>query len=290
MLTNEKILIVGATGMLGQPVTRKLKEDGFEITILSSDSAKARTIFGNEFEIVDGDVTNFESLKRPLEGKDLLYINLSAKIDPLKYQKIEIEGTANLARAAREAGLKRIMNISSAASRGKENGAIYLDAKVRAENSLIESGVPYTVMRPSWFFETLPHFVQDGRAAILGKQPMQINWLAVSDYAAQVSRAFRSEAAANKCFYNLGPEQLTMAQALQLYCDRFHRELKVKEVPFWAAKIFALFTGNKKLKLAIPFFKYFAVQDENVDSSPADNLLGSNKTTISLWLENQDKQ
>ncbi len=290
MLTNEKILIVGATGMLGQPVTRKLKEDGFEITILSSDSAKARTIFGNEFEIVDGDVTNFESLKRPLEGKDLLYINLSAKIDPLKYQKIEIEGTANLARAAREAGLKRIMNISSAASKGKENGAIYLDAKVRAENSLIESGVPYTVMRPSWFFETLPHFVQDGRAAILGKQPMQINWLAASDYAAQVSNAFRSQAAARKCFYNLGPEKLTMAEALQIYCDWFFKGMKVKEVPFWIAKLLALSTGNKKLQMAIPFFEYFAVQDENVDSSPADSLLGSNKTTISKWMEDRDKQ
>ena len=290
MLTNDKILIVGATGMLGQPVTRKLKEDGFDITILSSDSTKARTIFRDEFEIVDGDVTNFESLKRPLEGKDFLYINLSAKIDPLKYQKIEIEGTANLARAAREAGLKRIMNISSAASKGKENRAIYLDAKVRAENSLIESGVPYTVMRPSWFFETLPHFVQDGRAAILGKQPMQINWLAAPDYAAQVSRAFRSEAAANKCFYNLGPEKMTMAGALQIYCDRFFKGMKVKEVPFWRAKLLALSTGNKKLQLAIPFFEYFAIQDENVDSSPADNLLGSNKTTISLWMESQDKQ
>jgi len=141
LLTNEKILIVGATGMLGQPVTRKLKEDGFDITILSSDSAKARTIFRDEFEIVDVDVTNFESLKRPLEGKDLLYINLSAKIDPLKYQKIEIEGTANLARAAREAGLKRIMNISSAASKGKENRAIYLDAKVKPKKQWIESGL-----------------------------------------------------------------------------------------------------------------------------------------------------
>ncbi len=287
---NEKVLVVGATGMLGQPVTRKLKEDGYNITILSSDSAKARTIFGEEFEIVDGDVTNPESLKKPLEGKDFLYINLNASLDPVKYQKVEIEGTTNLAIAAREAGLKRIINISSAASKGKEIGKIFLDAKVKAEKAIIESGVPYTVMRPSWFFETLPHFVQDGRAAILGSQPMKINWLAASDYAAQVSRAFRSEATANKCFYNLGPEKMTMAGALQIYCDRIYDGMKAREIPFWIAKLFAFVTGYKKLKLAIPFFEYFAGQDENVDSSPADSLLGKNSMTISEWLDNHRVQ
>ncbi|MCH9024713.1 MAG: NAD(P)H-binding protein [candidate division Zixibacteria bacterium] len=239
---NEKVLIVGATGMLGQPVTRKLKEDGYNITILSSDSARARTIFGDEFEIFDGDVTNPESLKVPLEGKDFLYINLNASLDPVKYQKVEIEGTANLASAAREAGLKRIMNISSAASKGNEIGKIYLDAKVKAEKALIDSGVPYTVMRPSWFFETLPQFVQHGRASILGSQPMKIHWLAATDYASQVSKAFRLEDAANKCFYNLGPEKLTMTEALQTYCDRFYDGMKAKEIPFWIAKLLAFLT------------------------------------------------
>ena len=287
---NEKVLIVGATGMLGQPVTRKLKEDGYNITILSSDSARAGTIFGDEFEIVDGDVTDPESLKKPLKGKDFLYINLNANLDPVKYQQVEIKGTANLASAAREAGLKRIMNISSAASKGKEIGKIFLDAKVKAEKALIESGVPYTVMRPSWFFETLPHFVQDGRAAILGSQPMKIHWLAAADYARQVSSAFRLEEAANKCFYNLGPEKLTMTEALQIYCDRYYDGMKAKEVPFWIAKLFALLTGYKKLKLAVPFFEYFAVQNENVDSSTADSLLGKNSTTISEWLDNHQVQ
>ena len=287
---NEKVLIVGATGMLGQPVTRKLKEDGYIITILSSDSARARRIFGDEFEIVDGDVTNPESLKRPLEGKDFLYINLNASLDPVKYQKVEIEGTANLASAAREAGLKRIMNISSAASKGSEIGKIFLDAKIRSEKSLIESGVPYTVMRPSWFFETLPQFVQHGRAAILGRQPMKIHWLAASDYASQVSKAFRLEEAANKCFYNLGPEKLTMTEALQIYCDRIYDGMKAKEIPFWIAKLLAFLTRYKKLKMAIPFFEYFAAQDENVDSSTDDNMLGKNSTTISEWLDNQKVQ
>ena len=284
---NEKVLIVGATGMLGQPVTRKLKEDGYNITILSSHSARARTIFGDEFEIFDGDVTNIESLKKPLDGKDFLYINLNASLDPVRYQKVEIKGTANLARVAREAGLKRIMNISSAASKGSEIGKIFLDAKVKAERALIESGVPYTVMRPSWFFETLPQFVQYGRASTLGSQPMKIHWLAANDYAAQVSKAFRTEEAANKCFYNLGPEKLTMPEALQIYCDRIYDGMKAKEIPFWIAKLLAFLTRYKKLKLAIPFFEYFAAQDENVDSSTADNMLGKNSTTITEWLDYQ---
>jgi len=282
---SEKVLVVGATGMLGRPVAERLKTDGFEVAIMTSNLSKAERSFGSRFKILEGDVTIPATLKVPLDGMDYLYINLSANVDPVKYQKVEIEGTCNLAKAAQDAGLKRIMNISSAASKGKEIGKIYLDAKVRAERAIIESGVKYTIMRPSWFFETLPHFINNERAVVIGKQPLQIHWLAASDYAAQVSKAFRTEAAANKCFYNLGPEKLTMLQALQKYCERIHPDIRAKEIPFWMAKLFALMTGNKQLRKVIPFFEYFSAQDENVDSTEANAILGNNNTTIQNWLD-----
>lgn len=285
---SQKILIVGGTGMLGLPVARKMKEDGFEVTILTSNLAAAEERLGDQFELAYGDVTRPESLSAPIKGKDFVHLNLSAKLDPKLYEEIEIGGTANVAAASKEHGVKRISMISGASSKGEEEGIIFLDAKVKAERILINCGIPFTIMRASWFFEALPNFIQSGRAAVIGQQPIPRTWLAADDYARQVSTAFQTEAAANKCFYNLGPQRLTIMEALTAYCAKNHPELKPMTLPFAMARIAAFMPGQALLKKAIPFFKYFETRAEDCSSDEADRILGPNLTTLEEWLERQE--
>jgi len=280
-----KITIIGGTGMLGRPVAEQMKTDGFDVTITSSQPDKVDDDLKALFDVQHGDVTNPDSLKPILEGRDFVYVNLNSKLDPELYQRIEIEGTANVASVAKQMGLKRIGMISGASSKGEEEGVLYLDAKVRAERALIESGVPYTIMRPSWFFESLPMFVQGDRAGVLGKQPIPRRWLSVSDYAKQVSKAFRTDEAANKCFYNYGPEALTLLEAVKRFCARHYPELQPQSVSFMLAKIGSAMPGMEKLKVAIPFFEYMDTQPEDGDGAEADRVLGVNPTTIEQWID-----
>ncbi len=173
----DKILVIGGTGMLGLPVAKQLKKDGFDVSVMSTDVDKARGKLGDDFNIVNGDVTKPESLKPVIDSHEFVFINLNSKLDPERYESIEINGTANVAKVASQMGVKRVGMISGASSKGKEEGILYLDAKVKAEKALIDSGVPYTIMRPSWFFESLPGFIQQGRAVVLGEQPLK-DWLA----------------------------------------------------------------------------------------------------------------
>ncbi|MCD6250434.1 MAG: NAD(P)H-binding protein [candidate division Zixibacteria bacterium] len=286
---NPKVLVIGGTGMLGLPVARQLKDDSFQVTILTTNIDQARTRLGDEFELVFGDVTDPESLKKPLDGQDIVYLNLNAKHDAELYQAIEIEGSTNVAKAAREAGIKRIGMISGASSNGEEEGIIFIDAKVKAERALIESGVPYTIMRPSWFFESLPFFIQKGRAGYLGKQPIPRGWLAATDYARQVSKAFDTDEAANKCFYNLGPQKISIPDAITQFCARHYPELKVSSLSYGMAKMAAMIPGQEGLRQAIPFFKYFETRPEDVSTAEADRILGPNLTTLEEWLDSYQK-
>ncbi|MCP4685981.1 MAG: SDR family oxidoreductase, partial [bacterium] len=93
----EKIIVIGGTGMLGLPVAQKLKADGFQVTIMTTDPDRAKARIGSDFTLVKGDVTDIESLKPAIEGQDFVFLNLNSKLDPDLYQKIEIEGTANAA-------------------------------------------------------------------------------------------------------------------------------------------------------------------------------------------------
>ena len=49
-----RILVLGATGMLGQSVTRSLAKMGNKVRVLVRNREKARQMFGNEIEIVEG--------------------------------------------------------------------------------------------------------------------------------------------------------------------------------------------------------------------------------------------
>lgn len=284
-LLDKNILVVGGTGMLGKPVCDEFINRGWRVVVGSTNPEKAKEIFGEKAETVFCDVTDIESLRTAFENVDNVYLNLNSKLTEELYNKIEIEGTKNAAIVAAEKNIRRIGNISGASSRGVEGGVIYLDAKVKAERALMESGVPYSIFRPSWFYETLPTFIQDGKAVVLGDQPCEFGWLAAADYAHQVVNAYESDEAANKCFYNLGPEKMTMKQALAIYCEKKEPNLKPQTISFMMAKIASAMPGYEKLKVVIPFFEYFSSIDENVDPTETDELLGANKMTLKEWLE-----
>ena len=284
-----KILVIGGTGMLGKPVANQLKKDGFEVTVLSTNPVRAAEVMGEGFTIEQGDVTDIETLKKPIAENEYVFLNLNSQLDPKKYESIEIDGTAYVAAVSAASGVKRIGMISGASSKGVEGGIVYLDAKVKAEKAVIGSGVPYSIMRPSWFFESLPGFIQKGRAGILGKQPNKIGWLAASDYARQVSTAFQKDEAANKCFYNLGPTKMTMMEALTKFCERHYPDLKPEYLSYGMARFLANMPGMGALKNLIPFFEYFEDYDEDVDPSEANQILGANETTLDQWLDTWQK-
>jgi len=286
---NGKFLVIGGTGMLGLPVAQQLKADSFDVTILTTNRDRARGQVGDDFALVEGDVTDPDSLRRAMAGQDYVYLNLNAHLDAEQYERIEIGGTQNAATVANEMGVKRIGTITTASSRGEEEGIIYLDAKVKAEQALKASGVPYTVFRPSWFFQTLPMFVQKGRAAVIGNQPIPRAWLAASDYARQVSKAFQTEDAANKCFYNLGPQPITTMTAVKQFCAAVHPDIKPIRVSFFLARMLAVSPGMEQLKAAVPFFKYYDSRWESPTADEADRILGPNLTTLEEWIKTYSK-
>lgn len=280
-----RITIIGGTGMLGHPVARAFKSAGHDVTITSTRPDELPDEITAGFNVVSGDVTKPDSLKPALSDTDWVYLNLNSKHDPELYEKIEIQGTANVANLAVIAGVKRIGLISGASSQGEENGTIFLDAKVKAERALVESDIPYVIMRPSWFFESLKYFIVEGNAVVLGDQPIPRAWLAADDYAKQVVAAFEGDNTASRCYYNLGPEKLTIKEALTRYCEVTHPDLKPQDVTFSQAKMLAMMPGRKSLKKTIKFFEYIEVTPEDVDPSEANELLGANTTTLEQWLK-----
>jgi len=84
------ILVIGATGLLGESVPRHLLQNGFQVKILVRDPGKAKKQFGDPFEIVKGDVMDIDSLENA--GCFGIHINTLGEIEQV--------GTENIVKTA----------------------------------------------------------------------------------------------------------------------------------------------------------------------------------------------
>ncbi|MFM2386692.1 MAG: hypothetical protein RL660_1449, partial [Bacteroidota bacterium] len=179
-----------------------------------------------------------------------------------------------------------LISYVSGATVCKENiGMPFIKAKYDSEQFIKESGIPYMIFRPTWFMESLALMIQDGKANIMGKQPLKIRWIASEDFGTRLVNAYQNSDNLNKEFNTYGPEELTMNEALELYVKAKHPNIsKVANAPFWVLKTIAFLSNNKQLKAFIPMFEYFEKTKEAGSPEIADSSLGKSGITLKDWL------
>lgn len=206
------ILVAGATGGVGQLVVGKLLEKGLRVRILTRNAAKATQMFNNRVEVAVGDTRELSTLSAVMQDVThiicctgttafpsarwefdpnlnliewgLIFLNptdreAKAKNTPAK---VDAQGTSNLVLAAPR-NLKRFIFVSSCGVLRKDkfpfsvlNAFGVLDAKQKGEEAIINSGLPYTIIRPgrlidgpytSYDLNTLLRAKTEGKLAVV---------------------------------------------------------------------------------------------------------------------------
>ncbi|MCZ6803613.1 MAG: NAD-dependent epimerase/dehydratase family protein [Proteobacteria bacterium] len=120
-----KTLITGANGFVGSAVLRLLVNNGHDVRALLRPDSDRRNLEGIEFEVIEGDLRNTESLKRAVSGCNAVF-HIAADYrlwipDPDTMYKTNVNGTRNLIIAATDAGVDKIVYTSSVATLGINN-------------------------------------------------------------------------------------------------------------------------------------------------------------------------
>jgi uncharacterized protein YbjT (DUF2867 family) len=276
-MPKKKILVVGGTGMLGKPVVDRLAAAGSGVRVMTRQADHAEGRFDTGVETFEGDPLDVSAIRRALEGCDGLYLNLPGGA--------EAPIASAAAEAARLEGIARIASISGGTVCEENRWFPPTEGKLRAEQAIRAGGIPHTIFRPSWFMESLPRFVVNGRAAVFGRQPHPFRWVAADDYARMVTAAFGTAACANKTLFVLGPEPLRMHEALGRYCQAAHPEIqRISTMPIWFVKALALLTRNHALGAVARLMGYFEKVEERGDPTEANALLGAPTTTLDEWI------
>jgi NADH dehydrogenase len=274
------VLVVGGTGMLGEPVAKRMAEDGHRVRVLTRRVEAARHRFPSPFEVAQGDVEDREALAAALDGCTAVHLSLDGAGD----WDIERRGAVAVSELAAKHGLMRITTISGASACEENAWFPMTRAKLAAERAIADCGVPFTVFRCTMFMEMLPNFVRGTKAIVMGKVPQRWRFIAAGDYARMVSTSLSNERAEGKTLYVYGPEALTIEEAVERYRAACAPEAKLTHVPFWILSIMALFPGRERLRrVGLPLMRYFAKVSELGDGAEANELLGAPSTTLDDW-------
>ncbi len=117
-----RALVTGGTGFVGSHIVRKLGEDGHTARVLHRSSSKLDALAGLEYESASGDILDETALEAACVDCDWVFHVAAVadywRADHSKMMEANVEGTRRVLRAARKAGVKRVVFTSSAAAVG----------------------------------------------------------------------------------------------------------------------------------------------------------------------------
>ncbi|KAF8068154.1 hypothetical protein HT031_001840 [Scenedesmus sp. PABB004] len=180
------VLVTGATGGVGRRVVEALRAKGVPTRALVRDAARAAKLLpaptpaaGAEggppaFEVAVGDVYQYASLPPAFKGVNAVVVASAAnnKADPFGPFNTDFQGTLNLIAAARRAGVKRFVFVTSIGADDPLNplnlffGILFW--KKRAEEELQRSGLPAVIVRPGGLRDSLPPGEEPGAIVMEG--------------------------------------------------------------------------------------------------------------------------
>ena len=175
----ETVLVAGATGKSGPPLVKILTEQGYKVRAMVRDTAKAANL-GAGVEVVQADVTKPETLGAALKGATYVIstIGATAPVPPNNPENVDFKGVANLVDAAKTAGVKQFVLMSSVGAGDAKPDTMLnkvfgmvLMWKGKGEDHLRKSGVPYTVVRPGGLTDCEPGKV--GLKIAAGNEPFE---------------------------------------------------------------------------------------------------------------------
>jgi len=144
-------IVTGAFGFSGKYITRRLLDAGRRVRTLTN-SPRRRNPFGETVEVHPLDFDDAERLAESLRGAAVLYNTYWVRYNRAGFrQATAVENTAKLFRAAKNAGVGRVVHVSIT-NPSIDSPLDYFFGKARLERMLIDSGLPYSILRPAVFF------------------------------------------------------------------------------------------------------------------------------------------
>ena len=257
------VLVTGATGYVGGRLVPKLLDAGFDVRVLvRSPSRMADVPWAGDVEVMHGDLSDAASVAPAVAGIDVVYYLVHAMGAGGDFESAEKTAAMNLARAARKAGVRRIVYLGGL---HPEEGALSPHLRSRAEvgRILMKSGVPTAALQAgtvigsgSASFEMIRHLTD-----VLPYMPAPrwvrnfIQPIAIRDVLYYLVEAADLPDEVNRTFDIGGPDVLRYGQMLNGYAV----EAGLKQRPIAPLPVLTPWLASQWVNLVTPIPRALAV-------------------------------
>ncbi|HJZ85300.1 MAG TPA: NAD-dependent epimerase/dehydratase family protein [Polyangia bacterium] len=274
-------LVTGATGFLGSHLTRLLTERGHRVTVLRRQSSDLRALEGLQVSYATADVTEPGSLARIFSSArvgGLFHVAGDTSMlrrDAERQRRVNVEGTRNILRAAREQGVRRAVVTSSVGAIGRSIGGVpateelgynwprglrYMESKRDGELACwaaCAEGIEVVVVNPSvvlgpgeWTQKARPLVKLVSSGAPWVYPPGGTNVVDVRDVALGHLLAWQKGRSGQR--YILGGENLENRKLIELFCEAAGRPPPRIPVPGLALRAGAILGQALEKLLPLP--------------------------------------
>jgi uncharacterized protein YbjT (DUF2867 family) len=206
------ILVVGGTRGTGRLIVQLLRNRGSDVRVLARDPDRVRRQLDPSVEIIRGDITRLETLRRPIEGaSDIIFTAGVRSGRPARESRVratEYDGVVHTLSAARGVGFSGRFLYMTASGAGTHSFATFalnlykgntLRWRARAEKEIRTSGLDYTIVRAG----VLVNRPAGRRAIVVTQEPLPLSfrhWIARADVAEAFVAALRHPRATRATF------------------------------------------------------------------------------------------
>jgi uncharacterized protein YbjT (DUF2867 family) len=227
------ILVCGATGKQGGAVARSLLDRGFRVRALTRDPQKpeAQALSEQGAEVVQGDMEDRSAMDQVVEGA---YGVFSVQNFWETGYDREVQQGKTVADAAKAAGVEHFV-YSSVGSAHRQTGIPHFESKWEVEEHVRQSGLPYTILRPTYFmqnWEWTREMILGGTLAQPFDADKPFQQVAVEDVGAFAAIAFENPDRWIGRAVDLAADEQSMTEIAETFGRVIGREVSYYQVPW----------------------------------------------------------
>ena len=293
MNNQQKILVYGATGAQGIPVVRRLLQEGYHVRALVRNSQKAEALQQAGAEITVGNLGDLASLEVANKGIDSVFMYL-----PLEFNSVVTEYGQNAIKAAKAAGVRHLVFNTSVLVPGFYTNVKALDLKRDVEMYLRESGLPYIILRPTFYMENFaapwsaPTIMQERIVAYPMDSNFKAAWITLEDVAGFVVEALKNPQLSGSAFEIGGPEVLSGNEIAERFAAVLGNTVRYCPIPLDQFEQQMNAAMGKPIGTEIAaLYRWFMSQPQSpavIDTKPVLQKFPVQLTPLEQWIRRQN--
>ena len=221
MVKSLKIVVTGASGFIAKNLRKYLSEQNIELISISRNDFKN---FKNEIKIISENYEEKNILKK-IKNSDVLIhlVGIGRQSVNSDYDMINTDLTKHVVNLSKKARIKKIIFLSGLGV--SSNTALgYFISKYNAEKQIIDSGLDFTIFRPSYIVgkddllsKNLKNQIKSGEIIIPGSGTYSIQPIHVSDVVKVIFESLSQLKFNNKIIDLVGPDFVTFEKYVKLF-------------------------------------------------------------------------